>query len=105
MDKNKQKTVVKVSEQSVTVEEKSQLSTSDLLWNEIKDKEVSMFALPNQKVSDYCSKVVVEPTKLYLVSSISSFLPALEGVLGSKYQIDLVDKYIVVSKKTTLHSK
>lgn len=68
------------------------------IWNEIKDKEILMFALPNQKVSDYCSPVLVEPTKLYLLVTATSVTPSLEAAVGSKYSVDLVNKYTVVSR-------
>lgn len=68
------------------------------IWNEIKDKDILMFALPGQKVSHYCTPVVVEPTKLYLLVTATSVTPALETAIGNKYSVDLVNKYTVVSR-------
>lgn len=69
------------------------------IWLEIKDKNINMFALPNQKVHQYCQPKVVEPTKLYLIVSVSSVLPLLEESIGAKYNVELVNKYVVVSRK------
>jgi hypothetical protein len=73
-------------------------SESGKIWNEIKNKEIQMFALPAQKVSDYCKPAVVEPTKLYLITSATSTLPALEFAIGKGFMVENYDKYIVVSR-------
>lgn len=75
---------------------------SEKIWNEIKDKEILMFALPNQLVFHYCSPIVVEPSKCYLKSTASSVLPALETALGRNYTVELMDKYIVVARVNKL---
>ena len=74
------------------------LSVADQLWSEIKDKPLEMFALPPQPVSSMFNIVPVGADKLYLTFSVSAALPALENALGSKYQVELVNKYVVVSK-------
>lgn len=71
---------------------------AEVLWSEIKDKDVMMFSLPNQKVSQYCEPIMVEPSKLYLKTTVSAFLPALEATLGSDYLVELADKFIAVSR-------
>lgn len=99
------KKVTKTKEQVADVEK---LSSGSLLegteagkiWSEIKDREINMFALPNQKVNSYCKPVFVEPTKLYLLTTASSVLPALEETLNKEFVVELVDKYTVVSRKT-----
>ena len=89
---NMQKKSEKKEEAVVTETEASKI------WNEIKDKDILMFALPGQKVSHYCTPVVVEPTKLYLLVTATSVTPALETAIGNKYSVDLVNKYTVVSR-------
>tara|TARA_R110000868_G_scaffold99024_4_gene272641 strand:- start:8070 stop:8369 length:300 start_codon:yes stop_codon:yes gene_type:complete len=89
---NMQKKSEKKEETVVTETEASKI------WSEIKDKDILMFALPGQKVSHYCSPVVVEPTKLYLLVTATSVTPALETAIGNKYSVDLVNKYTVVSR-------
>ena len=79
-----------------TVEVK--LTEADRLWAEIKDKNIEMFALPSQKVSHHCTPTFVEPSKLYLLARSSAVLPALEVACGKGYVVELVDKYMVVSR-------
>lgn len=80
-------------------------SESSKIWNEIKDKEIFMFALPSQKVSDYCKPVTVEPSKLYLLTTASSVLPSLEAAIGRNYVVEVLDKYTVVSRVPSLPFK
>jgi hypothetical protein len=68
------------------------------IWDEIKDKPIEMFALPDQKVSKYAAPIPVEPNKLYLLTSATSALPSIEAAIGNKYTVELVDKYVVVSR-------
>lgn len=76
---------------------------ADKIWDEIKDKKIDMFALPDQIVSQYCDPAIVEPSKLYLRTTASSTLPSLEAAIGKNYAVELVDKYVVVSRvKTSL---
>ncbi len=68
------------------------------IWDEIKNKNILMFALPDQKVHQYCKPVMVEPNRLYLLTTASAVLPSLEHALGPKYVVELLDKYTVVSR-------
>jgi len=68
------------------------------IWDEIKDRPVEMFALPDQKIFQYASPALVEPSKLYLVARASSALPAIETAVGKNYTVELVDRYVVVSR-------
>lgn len=80
------------------VEQAPALMESDKIWNEIKDKTIEMFALPDQKVHQYCDPQFIEPTKCYLVVRATSVLPALETALGSKYSLDRMDRFVVVAR-------
>jgi len=72
---------------------------ADKIWIEIKDKNIEIFALPDQKVSDYCNPVTVEPSKLYLLlKKASSALPAIESAIGNKFTVELANKYVIVSR-------
>jgi len=73
------------------------LTQAEEIWNEIKDKSIDMFSLPNQKVSQYCQPKNIDPTKCFLVASSSSVLPSLEVAIGNKYSVEVMDKYLVVS--------
>lgn len=79
-------------------ETKAEATVADEIWNEIKDKKVDMFALPSQSVHQYCKPVTIEPSKCFLLSKVSAFLPALESCLGAAYDVSRSDKYIVVEK-------
>lgn len=68
------------------------------IWNEIKDKAIEMFALPDQKISNHVFPSFVEPSKLYLMARATCALPAVEQALGNKFNVELMDRYIVVSR-------
>lgn len=80
-------------------EKKSAKTVAEKIWDDIKNVELPLFALPGQTVDKHCEFVTVEPTKLYMVSSVGSILPALEEVFNKKYSFELAQKYIIVSKK------
>lgn len=71
---------------------------ASLIWNEIKDRNIEMFALPAQKVAHYCKPINIEPSKLYLRITASSVLPSLETACGSKFVVELLDKYVTVTR-------
>jgi hypothetical protein len=71
---------------------------ADKIWHEIKEKPIEMFALPNQTVAHYCRPLTIEPTRLYVIPTAASVLPALELALGNKYTVELADKYLIVGR-------
>lgn len=71
------------------------------IWDEIKDKPIAMYALPNQIVSQHCAPVTVEPSKLYLTIRSSATLPSLETAIGTKFSVDLADKFVIVARTTS----
>lgn len=81
-----------------TVEAVMGETESGKIWSEIKDKTIEMFALPNQKVHQYCQPKPVDPTKLYLESTATSVLPALEAALGKDYNVELANRFIIVTR-------
>jgi hypothetical protein len=83
------------------VEKQMTGTESGTIWSEIKNLPIEMFALPGQFVNMHVQPVLVEPSKLYLVSRASSALPAVETALGKKFVVEAVDKYIVVSRAAT----
>lgn len=83
----------KPEEKKVTTE-----TPADKMWNAIKDLSIEMFALPNQKVHQYCKPVSIDPSKLFLLTTAGSVFPALETTLGSKYTVEKQDKFLVVSQ-------
>lgn len=88
-----------------TTEVHTEKDMCDQIWDEISDKEINMFSLADQTVSSYFTPVVVEPTKLYLSTKVGSAIPALQEVLGSKYNVELHTKYVVVSVNDNVTAK
>lgn len=89
----------KSEKKTATAKPASTKSEASKIWEDIKDVRVEMFSLPNQTVKDYCKPIDVDPSKLYLVIDIGSFINALESAVGSKYNIDRAEKYVIVSVK------
>lgn len=75
-------------------------TNAEKIWEDIKDKEINMFALPGQKISSFCSPVQIESSKVYLTFTVSSFLPALEAALGSAYKVEMAGRFLTVSYVT-----
>jgi hypothetical protein len=71
------------------------------IWDEIKNREIEMFALPDQRVWQHCDPILIEPTKLYLRTRSTSVLPSLETACGKKFEVELVDKYVTVARVVT----
>lgn len=93
------KTEKKAVEKKAVEKKVVEKTAAEKIWEEIRSVELQMFSLPGQTVEAHCSPVTVEPSKLYLTSKVGSVVPALEDTLGKKYNIELAQKYIVVSKK------
>ena len=72
---------------------------ADKIWNEIKGKKIDIFSLPDQIVSQYCKPATVEPSKLYLLVSATSVLPALETAIGPSFVVDRVERFVTVARK------
>jgi hypothetical protein len=72
---------------------------SDVIWNDIKNIQISLFALPSKNLSEFCKRVTIEPNKCFLVPSVSSLLPMLEEAIGNKYTCETMQKYIIISNK------
>lgn len=68
------------------------------IWNEIKDLSIEMFALPEQVVHMYCNPVIIDPSKLYLLMTSSAVLPSLETAVGKKFNVELADKFVIVTR-------
>jgi hypothetical protein len=80
------------------VDNEKKASTAETIWNDIKDRNIDMFALSGAKVSDYCKPVEIDPSRCFLLFKASAVLPALEAAVAGKYDIEIADRYIIVSK-------
>jgi hypothetical protein len=101
MSKKIHKTENNVDEQveQTTKSQTVSLTEAEKIWSEIKDKPISMFALKNAKISDYCLPQTVMPTKCFLITKASAVLPALEEAIGASFVCEAMNKYIVISRK------
>lgn len=83
--------------------DKKQVSEGEKIWNEVKERTIDIFALPNQKVSDHSAVAeaffVADPAKLYLTLRSSAALPAIEEALKKHFTVSQVDKWITISRK------
>ncbi len=73
-------------------------SEAGAIWQEIKNKDIEMFALPGQKVHMHCHPTPVEPTRLYLLTNSTAVLPSLEAAVGKAFTVELADKFVIVAR-------
>jgi len=92
------KTEEAFSKKKAIVESMLEGTEAGAIWNEIKDKNIEVFALPDQKMHQYATPSPIEPSKLYLLVKATSVLPAIETAVGKNYTVELADKYVVVSR-------
>lgn len=88
-------TVAEVKPVAKKAVEKTQ---AELIWEELKDLEVSMFGLPEQKVSNFCSPVYLDDKVLFLNYKVAAVLPVLEEKFRTKYVVDAEGKMLKVSR-------
>lgn len=87
-----------VAKKKATVESLLEGTEAGVIWDEIKDKAIEIFALPNQTISMHATPSPVEPSRLYLLTRSSSVLPVIEMTIGKNYTVELADKYTIVAR-------
>ena len=92
MEKN-----LKKEENDVIV--KSTKAESDKIWEEIKNLNVKMFLLPDQPVSNFCKPKRIEPSRLYVETTVQALLPALETLLNNNFVVDRFENLITIQRK------
>ena len=81
-------------------ENKPKITEADLIWDEIKDKEVQIYALPNQLLSNHVTKLPIPGACLYLRTNSPAIQSMLETVIGDKYEVHVTEKgYLQISRK------
>lgn len=75
-------------------------TVAEQIWSEIRSKEILMFALPGQKVADFCTPVPIDPMRCFLVAKATATLPALEEAIGPDYECTSAEKYIIIARKS-----
>ena len=83
------------------VEKKVVKTAAEKMWDDIKDLKIEMFALPDQRVHQYCKPVTIDPAKLFLVASAGSVLPSLEAAIAPKYVVEKQDRFLIVTAAPT----
>lgn len=72
---------------------------SDLIWDEIKDISIDIYALPNQKVSGHVNKVNIPGNQLMVTLNSTAALPALETAIVKRgFEVEQTPKYIIVRR-------
>lgn len=85
----------KLEKKSLKEEEKTK---ADKIWENIKDMNLDLFALPGQKVSMHAKRIPIHDEFVHLKLSSQAVLAALESVLGSKYLVEPGEQYVVVKQ-------
>ena len=83
----------------MTEEKHDKKLESDVIWAEIKDLPIEMFALPGQKVSDHVKPIKIPGSKLYVKLGSTAVITSLEYAIGGKYNVLLGDKYTTIERK------
>jgi hypothetical protein len=73
------------------------MTPAQKMWEEIKNLPIQMFGLPGQTVAMHATPVAIEPSRLYLTIRSSATLPSLEEAIKGRYNVELVDKFVVVT--------
>jgi len=74
------------------------MSEAEKIWEEIKDKPISMYALPNQKVSDHLEKLPVKGNILYVRLMSSAVVGTLEEAIGKEYEVEQSSQYTLIKR-------
>jgi len=75
------------------------MEEADKIWDEIKDKNIDMFALPNQTVKDHVQKLKVPGASgLYVKLVSSAVLASLETALKG-FVVESAKKYVIIKRK------
>jgi hypothetical protein len=75
----------------------AKMTTATKIWDTIKNKKIEIFSLPNQFVHMHCKPIEIEPSKLYVTTTITAMLPALEELLNGQYTVSQSNKYICIA--------
>jgi thioredoxin-like negative regulator of GroEL len=68
------------------------------IWEELKDHQLNLFALPDQIVKDHATPVPISEQDLYLTLKSPAVLIALEELAGKKYTVDKVDRFAIIRR-------
>ena len=79
----------------------SKKDVADAIWEDIQNKPIEMFALPNQTIKDHVVKLSVPGAdQLYVKLTSGAVLESLEASIGKLYDIETAEKYVIIRNKT-----
>ncbi len=73
-------------------------SEAEKIWDEIKNRAIMMFGLPDQYVFQHTTFVSIEPSALYVTIRSSATLPSLEAAVAPDFTVDLADKFVIIRR-------
>jgi hypothetical protein len=83
---------------------KKEKTRSDVIWDQIKDLPVEIYALPNQTLSQHVERLEVAEDLVHLKPKSPAILPAMEEALGKvklargeKFDVAPQQNFIVIS--------
>jgi hypothetical protein len=71
---------------------------AEKIWDEVKNRSIMMFGLPEQYVFQHATFVTVEPSALYVTIRSSATLPSLETAIAPDFTVELVDKFVIIRR-------
>jgi len=74
---------------------------SEKIWEEIQDKEINMFSLPNQKIKDHLDPLDIPADRLYAKHRSQAAVSVIAETLGKEYEVDQTDKGYVIVKRAS----
>lgn len=66
-------------------DKKEKKTIADEIWEEIKDKAIQMYALPNQTVADHVTRKVVPGELVFLKPKSPAVIASLQEAIGNDY--------------------
>jgi hypothetical protein len=73
----------------------------DEMWDDIKDRPIEMFGLPNQRVEQHVDRLRIPGAGVLYVKLVSgAVLGSLEAILSNEYEMEQAEKFLIIRKKT-----
>jgi hypothetical protein len=73
-------------------------SEAEIIWDEVKNRPIQMFGLPDQFVFQHATYITVEPTFAYVIVRSSATLPSLEAAVAPDFTVELADKFVIIKR-------
>ena len=71
---------------------------AEKIWDEVKNRPILMFGLPDQYVLQHATFVAIEPNALYVTIRSSATLPSLESAVAPDFTVELADKFVIIKR-------